>query len=91
MELGASAKRVDQVVTWLDGGANGKFRTYLINPMQDALAKYRIEKAKMLKDVVDIFEGFGKLDNSKLLRLNLITLLSWASNLCSMRFCIQVT
>ncbi|EMF5464134.1 GNAT family N-acetyltransferase [Acinetobacter baumannii] len=66
MELGASAKRVDQVVTWFDGGANGKFRTYLINPMQDALAKYRIEKAKMLKDVVDIFEGFGKLDNSKI-------------------------
>ncbi|MCA4319954.1 GNAT family N-acetyltransferase, partial [Acinetobacter baumannii] len=66
MELGASAKRVDQVVTWLDGGANGKFRTYIINPMQDALAKYRIEKAKMLKDVVDIFEGFGKLDNSKI-------------------------
>ncbi|HHB1644102.1 TPA: GNAT family N-acetyltransferase [Acinetobacter baumannii] len=66
MELGASAKRVDQVVTWLDGGASGKFRTYLINPMQDALAKYRIEKAKMLKDVVDIFEGFGKIDNSKI-------------------------
>lgn len=66
MELGASAKRVDQVVTWLDSGASGKFRTYLINPMQDALAKYRIEKAKMLKDVVDIFEGFGKLDNSKI-------------------------
>ncbi|MCU4429149.1 GNAT family N-acetyltransferase [Acinetobacter pittii] len=66
MELGAYAKRVDQVVTWLDGGASGKFRTYLINPMQDALAKYRIEKAKMLKDVVDIFEGFGKLDNSKI-------------------------
>ncbi|HHM2325283.1 TPA: GNAT family N-acetyltransferase [Acinetobacter baumannii] len=66
MELGASAKRVDQVVTWLDGGASGKFRTYLINPMQDALAKYRIEKAKMLKDVVDIFKGFGKLDNSKI-------------------------
>ncbi|HFE9865437.1 GNAT family N-acetyltransferase [Acinetobacter baumannii] len=66
LELGASAKRVDQVVTWLDGGASGKFRTYLINPMQDALAKYRIEKAKMLKDVVDIFEGFGKLDNSKI-------------------------
>ncbi|MGV3048232.1 GNAT family N-acetyltransferase [Acinetobacter baumannii] len=66
MELGASAKRVDQVVTWLDGGVSGKFRTYLINPMQDALAKYRIEKAKMLKDVVDIFEGFGKLDNSKI-------------------------
>ncbi|HHS7219520.1 TPA: GNAT family N-acetyltransferase [Acinetobacter baumannii] len=66
MELGASAKRVDQVVTWLDGGASGKFRTYLINPMQDVLAKYRIEKAKMLKDVVDIFEGFGKLDNSKI-------------------------
>lgn len=66
MELGASAKRVDQVVTWLDGGASGKFRTYIINPMQDALAKYRIEKAKMLKDVVDIFEGFGKLDNSKI-------------------------
>lgn len=66
MELGASAKRVDQVVTWLDGGASGKFRTYLLNPMQDALAKYRIEKAKMLKDVVDIFEGFGKMDNSKI-------------------------
>lgn len=66
MELGASAKRVDQVVTWLDGGPTGKFRKYLINPMQDALAKYRIEKAKMLKDVVDIFEGFGKLDNSKI-------------------------
>ncbi|MEG8237536.1 MULTISPECIES: N-acetyltransferase [Acinetobacter] len=66
MELGASAKRVDQVVTWLDGGPNGKFRNYLINPMQDALAKYRTEKAKMLKEVVDIFEGFGKLDNSKI-------------------------
>ncbi|MGQ1157780.1 GNAT family N-acetyltransferase [Acinetobacter baumannii] len=66
LELGASAKRVDQVVTWLDGGPTGKFRKYLINPMQDALAKYRIEKAKMLKDVVDIFEGFGKLDNSKI-------------------------
>lgn len=66
MELGASAKRVDQVVTWLDGGPNGKFRTYLINPMQDALAKYRTEKAKMLKEVVDTFEGFGKLDNSKI-------------------------
>ncbi|MBZ6534043.1 GNAT family N-acetyltransferase [Acinetobacter seifertii] len=66
MELGASAKRVDQVVTWLDGGPSGKFRTYLVNPMQDALAKYRIEKAKMLKDVVDTFEGFGKLDNSKI-------------------------
>ncbi|WP_457794258.1 GNAT family N-acetyltransferase [Acinetobacter baumannii] len=66
MELGASAKRVDQVITWLDGGPTGKFRKYLINPMQDALAKYRIEKAKMLKDVVDIFEGFGKLDNSKI-------------------------
>ncbi|MFA3601448.1 GNAT family N-acetyltransferase [Acinetobacter baumannii] len=66
MELGASAKRVDQVVTWLDGGPNGKFRTYLINPMQDALAKYRNEKAKMLKEVVDTFEGFGKLDNSKI-------------------------
>lgn len=66
MELGASAKRVDQVVTWLDGGPNGKFRNYLINPMQDALAKYRTEKAKMLKEVVDTFEGFGKLDNSKI-------------------------
>ncbi|MFX5121756.1 GNAT family N-acetyltransferase [Acinetobacter baumannii] len=66
MELGASAKRVDQVITWLDGGPTGKFRKYLINPMQDALANYRIEKAKMLKDVVDIFEGFGKLDNSKI-------------------------
>ncbi|WP_284118434.1 GNAT family N-acetyltransferase [Acinetobacter seifertii] len=66
MELGASAKRVDQVVTWLDGGPNGKFRTYLVNPMQDALAKYRTEKAKMLKEVVDTFEGFGKLDNSKI-------------------------
>lgn len=66
MELGASAKRVDQVITWLDGGPTGKFRKYLINPMQDALAKYRIEKAKMLKDVVDIFEGFGKMDNSKI-------------------------
>lgn len=66
MELGASAKRVDQVVTWLDGGPSGKFRTYLVNPMQDALAKYRTEKAKMLKEVVDIFEGFGKLDNSKI-------------------------
>lgn len=66
MELGASAKRVDQVVTWLDGGPSGKFRTYLINPMQDALAKYRTEKAKMLKEVVDTFEGFGKLDNSKI-------------------------
>ncbi|MDQ9997467.1 GNAT family N-acetyltransferase [Acinetobacter baumannii] len=66
MELGASAKRVDQVVTWLDGGPNGKFRTYLVNPMQDALAKYRTEKAKMLKQVVDTFEGFGKLDNSKI-------------------------
>lgn len=66
MELGASAKRVDQVVTWLDGGPSGKFRTYLVNPMQDALANYRIEKAKMLKDVVDIFEGFGKFDNSKI-------------------------
>ncbi|MFP0336109.1 GNAT family N-acetyltransferase [Acinetobacter baumannii] len=66
MELGASAKRVDQVVTWLDGGPNGKFRTYLVNPMQDALAKYRTEKAKMLKEVVDTLEGFGKLDNSKI-------------------------
>ncbi|KCY50316.1 hypothetical protein J715_0948 [Acinetobacter baumannii 1571545] len=66
MELGASAKRVDQVVTWLDGGPSGKFRTYLVNPMQDALAKYRTEKAKMLKEVVDTFEGFGKLDNSKI-------------------------
>ncbi|MCK0923740.1 GNAT family N-acetyltransferase [Acinetobacter pittii] len=66
MELGASAKRVDQVITWLDGGPTGKFRKYLINPMQDALAQYRIEKAKMLKDVVDIFEGFGKMDNSKI-------------------------
>ncbi|HEM7283083.1 TPA: GNAT family N-acetyltransferase [Acinetobacter nosocomialis] len=66
MELGASAKRVDQVVTWLDGGPSGIFRTYLVNPMQDALAKYRTEKAKMLKEVVDIFEGFGKLDNSKI-------------------------
>ncbi|EPG6933866.1 GNAT family N-acetyltransferase [Acinetobacter baumannii] len=65
-ELGASAKRVDQVVTWLDGGPTGKFRDYLINPMQDALAKYRIEKAKMLEDVVKTFEGFGKLDNSKI-------------------------
>lgn len=66
MELGASAKRVDQVVTWLDGGPSGKFRTYLVNPIQDALAKYRTEKAKMLKEVVDTFEGFGKLDNSKI-------------------------
>lgn len=66
MELGASAKRVDQVITWLDGGPTGKFRKYLINPMQDALAQYRIEKAKMLKNVVDIFEGFGKMDNSKI-------------------------
>ncbi|MGU3313562.1 GNAT family N-acetyltransferase [Acinetobacter sp. M5A5_2a] len=66
MELGASAKRVDQVVTWLDGGPTGKFRDYLINPMQDALAKYRIEKAKMLEDVVKTFEDFGKLDNSKI-------------------------
>lgn len=66
MELGASAKRVDQVVTWLDGGVTGKYREYLINPMQDALSKYRIEKTKMLDDVVKIFEGFGKLDNSKI-------------------------
>lgn len=66
MELGASAKRVDQVVTWLDGGPSGKFRNYLVNPIQDALAKYRTEKAKMLKEVVDTFEGFGKLDNSKI-------------------------
>jgi len=66
IELGASAKRVDQVVTWLDGGVTGKYREYLINPMQDALSKYRIEKTKMLDDVVKIFEGFGKLDNSKI-------------------------
>ncbi|MBO3640293.1 GNAT family N-acetyltransferase [Acinetobacter soli] len=66
MELGASAKRVDQVVTWLDGGVSGKYREYLINPMQDALSKYRIEKTKMLDDIVKIFEGFGKLDNSKI-------------------------
>lgn len=66
MELGASAKRVDQVVTWLDGGASGKYREYLINPMQDALSKYRIEKTKMLDEIVKIFEGFGKLDNSKI-------------------------
>ncbi len=66
MELGASAKRVDQVVTWLDGGASGKYREYLINPMQDALSNYRIEKTKMLDDIVKIFEGFGKLDNSKI-------------------------
>ncbi|MEB4800693.1 GNAT family N-acetyltransferase [Acinetobacter soli] len=66
MELGASAKRVDQVVTWLDGGVSGKYREYLINPMQDALSNYRIEKTKMLDDIVKIFEGFGKLDNSKI-------------------------
>ncbi|MCM1958176.1 GNAT family N-acetyltransferase [Acinetobacter modestus] len=66
MEIGASAKRVDQVVTWLDGGVTGKFRDYILNPMQDALAKYRIEKAKMLDEVVKTFEGFGKLDNSKI-------------------------
>ncbi|GEM_PF-741945 len=66
MELGASAKRVDQVVTWLDGGVSGKYRDYLINPMQDALSKYRIEKTKMLDEIVKIFEGFGKLDNSKI-------------------------
>ncbi|WP_333662716.1 PBECR3 domain-containing polyvalent protein [Acinetobacter sp.] len=66
MELGASAKRVDQVVTWLDGGVTGKYREYILNPMQDALAKYRIEKAKMLDDVVKTFDGFGKLDNSKI-------------------------
>lgn len=66
MEIGASAKRVDQVVTWLDNGHAGKFREYLINPMQDALAQYRIEKTKMLDDIVQIFDGFGKLDNSKI-------------------------
>lgn len=66
MEIGASAKRVDQVVTWLDGGVTGKFRDYILNPMQDALAKYRIAKAKMLDDVVKTFEGFGELDNSKI-------------------------
>lgn len=66
MEIGASAKRVDQVVTWLDNGHTGKFREYLINPMQDALAQYRIEKTKMLDDIVQIFDGFGKLDNSKI-------------------------
>lgn len=66
MELGASAKRVDQVVTWLDGGVSGKYREYLINPMQDALSNYRIEKTKMLNDIVKIFEGFGKLDSSKI-------------------------
>lgn len=66
MEIGASAKRVDQVVTWLDGGVTGKFRDYILNPMQDALAKYRIAKAKMLDEVVNTFDGFGKLDNSKI-------------------------
>ncbi|EMT2447113.1 GNAT family N-acetyltransferase [Acinetobacter baumannii] len=66
MELGASAKRVDQVVTWLDGGVTGKYREYILNPMQDALAQYRVDKGKMLNDVVKIFEGFGKLDNSKI-------------------------
>ncbi|ENU23498.1 hypothetical protein F993_01651 [Acinetobacter proteolyticus] len=66
MELGASAKRVDQVVTWLDGGPTGKYREYILNPMQDALSKYRIEKAKMLDQVVKTYEGFGKLDNSKI-------------------------
>ncbi|ENX58303.1 MULTISPECIES: hypothetical protein [Acinetobacter] len=66
MELGASAKRVDQVVTWLDGGPTGKYREYILNPMQDALSKYRIDKAKMLDQVVKTFEGFGKLDNSKI-------------------------
>lgn len=66
MELGASAKRVDQVVTWLDGGVTGKYRDYLINPIQDALSKYRVDKTKMLNDIVQIFEGFGKLDNSKI-------------------------
>ncbi|MFW1952213.1 GNAT family N-acetyltransferase [Acinetobacter beijerinckii] len=66
LSLGASAKRVDQVVNWLDNGATGKFRDYIVNPIQDALATYRIEKAKMLDDVVKTFEGFGKLDNSKI-------------------------
>ncbi|MCI3879568.1 hypothetical protein [Acinetobacter higginsii] len=66
IELGASAKRVDQVVTWLDGGPTGKYREYILNPMQDALSKYRIEKAKMLDQVVKTFEDFGKLDNSKI-------------------------
>lgn len=66
MELGASAKRVDQVVTWLDGGVTGKYRDYLINPIQDALSKYRVDKTKMLNEIVQIFEGFGKLDNSKI-------------------------
>lgn len=66
MQILASAKRVDQVVTWLDGGISGKYREYLINPMQDALSNYRIEKTKMLDDIVKIFEGFGKLDNSKI-------------------------
>lgn len=66
MALSASAKRVDQVVTWLDSGPTGKYREYILNPMQDALAKYRIEKSKMLDDVVKTFEEFGKLDNSKI-------------------------
>ncbi len=66
MGIVASAKRVDQVVTWLDGGVTGKFRDYILNPMQDALAKYRIAKAKMLDEVVNTFDGFGKLDNSKI-------------------------
>lgn len=62
----ASMRRVDQVVTWLDGGRNGVFRKYLVNPIQDALANYRIDKTKMLKDVEEIFSEFGTLDTAKI-------------------------
>ncbi|MFU8927750.1 GNAT family N-acetyltransferase [Acinetobacter puyangensis] len=66
MEFAASAKRVDQVITWLDGGMTGKYRQYILNPMQDALATYRIDKAKMLEKITDIFSGFGNIDNAKI-------------------------
>lgn len=62
----ANMKRVDQVVTWLDGGASGKYHDYIVNPIQDALAQYRIAKTQMLDDVVKTFDGFGKIDNTKI-------------------------
>lgn len=66
-----SLKRAEQLFSWLDGGkSNGKFHEYIFNPMQDALATYRLEQKKMMQSMVNIYSEFdvyhGKIDATEL-------------------------
>ena len=57
----ARLRRAEQFMTWLDDGkSNGLFHRYIFNPIQDALAEYRIAQREMKKEILDIYKQFDR-------------------------------